>query len=359
VNYANRYGLLDRMLHRLAFATRLPQAAVADLEERVFRSSLEPVAPSAPVLITALPRGGTTILLEVLASTPTFASHTYRDMPFILCPMMWDKISRGFRRDEAPRPRAHDDGIQISPDSPEAFEEVIWMRFWPEQYRRHAIAPWTSCDRDEFVEFFSAHMRKIVALRRREKPTASRYVSKNNLNVARIPAIWDRFPSAIVVVPFREPLQHAASLLRQHRRFAELHAKDPFSKRYMAGIGHFDFGMNLKPVNFDGWLDRAEARDPFSIQFWLEYWLATYRHVLREKKIRPRLALVRGEAMRSENDTSRLAEAIELEDPGELRSRQGVMKHDSFHQVDASALSGETLKNARGVFEELSALSVL
>ncbi len=32
-----------------------------------------------------------------------------------------------------------------------------------------------------------------------------------------------------------------------------MHARDPFARRYMEAIGHYDFGANLRPIDFDGW----------------------------------------------------------------------------------------------------------
>ncbi|MEG7756646.1 hypothetical protein U2103_15325, partial [Listeria monocytogenes] len=78
----------------------------------------------------------------------------------------------------------------------------------------------------EFKPFLANHMRKIVALRRPH--SNARYASKNNLNIARIGGLAGAFPDADIVVPFRAPLQHAASLLHQHRNFLDLHARDAF-----------------------------------------------------------------------------------------------------------------------------------
>ena len=40
--------------------------------------------------------------------------------------------------------RAHGDGVEVGLDSPEAFEEMLWMAFWPEHYRENAILPWST-----------------------------------------------------------------------------------------------------------------------------------------------------------------------------------------------------------------------
>jgi hypothetical protein len=353
------YGRLERLLHRVAFATTTAQCGLADLEERLFRRELAAIEPGPPAFITALPRAGTTILLELLAGAPPFASHTYRDMPFVLSPMLWSRLSRPFQRTSAPRERAHEDGIRITQDSPEAFEEVLWRRFWPSHYRADRIEPWSRCDEPAFVAFVRAHMRKIIALRARGRPGTRRYVSKNNLNVARIPALFAAFPDAVVLLPFREPLQHAWSLCRQHRRFGALHADDAFTRRYMADIGHYDFGANLRPVDFGGWLDRATARDAQQVAFWLEYWLATYRHVLRHAG-RPGLHLLRFESL-GHADLAPLAAALGLQDAqaDDLRRRSAMLAGPPTRDVDASGVPPALLADAREVYAALATRALL
>ena len=41
----------------------------------------------------------------------------------------------------------------------------------------------------------------------------TRYLSKNNNNILRLPALARAFPQALILIPFRDPLTHAASLL--------------------------------------------------------------------------------------------------------------------------------------------------
>ena len=275
MSFENRYSAVDRMLHRLSFASAPIQLAVADMEDRVFAADLEPIKIDRPVFVTALPRAGTTVLLEVIESLPEFVSHTYRHMPFVLCPMFWSKFSSQFRQSGEAQERAHQDGVLITTESPEAFEEIIWKAFWKRNYEKDRIRPWVDGDAD-FFEFLRNHMRKIIALADLPSTSGLRYLSKNNLNIARVDLIQSNFPDATIIVPFREPMQHAASLLRQHKNFLEIHRNDRFARQYMAGIGHFDFGENLRPVDFNNWLDRRTSGQATTIQFWLEYWLETY-----------------------------------------------------------------------------------
>jgi len=278
-----RYSRLDRALHDVAFAGSWMQLALADVEDSVFSRSLAEVSIQKPVFITSLPRAGTTLLLELMASVPAFASHSYRLMPFVLCPLLWDHLSKPFRRETSLHERAHGDGIKIGFDSPEAFEEVVWLAFWKRKYSAGHIEVWQSTDRDdEFERFLRQHMRKIVRIRRDAVGGSPllRYCSKNNANVARLSLLPELFPDCRIVIPFRNPRDHVGSLVRQHRRFTEIHAQDRFAFRYMRWLGHFEFGELLRPIDFDGWT--ADVAAEFgAADYWLSYWVAAYEAVLR------------------------------------------------------------------------------
>lgn len=358
MSFKNRYGLLDRLVHRIAFATTWAQRGTADLEQHMFKKEIAARELGPPVLITGLPRAGTTILLEMLAQLDTFAAHTYRDMPFVLCPMLWDRISKPFQRNAAPQERAHGDGMQLSLDSPEAFEEMLWKRFFTSHYRHACIEPWVHCNDEEFVEFFDNHMRKIVALRARKKPTANRYVSKNNLNIARIPAIWTAVPEAIVLAPFREPLQHAASLLRQHQRFLAMHQEDAFARRYMAGIGHYDFGSNLKPINFDNWFANRSVDEATRIGFWIDYWIAAYRHLLANAGDE-RLHLICFESLGEAPDLSALATQLQLPHASALQEAAKALKAAKPHPVVTDDIEPARLREAQQLYAQLRGLALI
>ena len=288
VRLQDRYSGLDRFLHWLAFGAIGLQKALGDVEDRLYAGRLRAVEIRRPVFVTALPRAGTTLLLEMLASLDGFAAHTYRNMPFVLLPLLWRALWSRFHVPGAVVERAHGDGVAVGPDSPEAFEEVVWRAFWPEKYLDDRVVTWTAADRDaagDFEAFFRSHVAKIIALQGFREPAGPpreivRYLSKNNANVSRIPKLVGLFPDAVVLVPFRNPLDQAASLLRQHLRFRQVHAAEPFTRRYMADLGHLEFGANLRPVDFDGWLRHGDLERAHTADFWLRYWRAAYGHVL-------------------------------------------------------------------------------
>lgn len=349
--FGNNYSALDRLLHRLAFATPRLQRDFAESEDRAFLAgNASALASERPVFITALPRAGTTLLLNILAPRPEFAAHTYRDMPFLLMPLQWDRFSAGFRKPDQLRERAHGDGVMVSADSPEAFEEMLWMAFWPGHYRADRIMPWEAGEADaEFTPFLRTHMRKIAALRRPGQ-AGTRYISKNNVNMARLAWLQRAFPGATVVVPYRDPFQHAASLLRQHRNFLAMHAEDPFSRRYMAGVGHHDFGANLKPIDFGGWMTGAAQRDPLRLDFWLAYWVAAYEALLAAPRDR---VLIVGYERLCEGPAEQLAAlhgalgiAMDPSVAADIRPLSAV-------PIDTGGIDGQLIDRARDVHRRL------
>ena len=280
-NTTASYSGMDRLLHRLAFARFPLQLALADMEDRLFAADLAESRPERPVFIAGLPRAGTTHLLNILAASEQLATNSYRDMPFVLAPLIWDRFSRAFRKTAALRERPHGDGMAVGYDSPEAFEETVWLAFWREKYSEDSISLWTAEDRDlEFESFFARHMNKVVALRSREGARQTRadrrYLSKNNSNIARLRLLPEIFPDCRILVPFRDPLSHVQSLHRQHSRFQKIHADDPFARRYMASLGHFEFGADLKPISFDKLPGDKLPGSPDRPIFWLSYWIAVH-----------------------------------------------------------------------------------
>ncbi len=275
MDFKHDYSFIDRTLHRVAFATWPIQAAMADMEQQAFKARLKDVAIDRPVFVAGLPRAGTTLVLEMIEATQEFASYQYQDMPFLLLPMMWRGASKSGRKESAPKERAHGDGMTITTESPEAFEEVVWRTFRPKNYLKDRIKPWGKRVDEEFDDFFRAQMQKIITIRRDERPTVSRYLSKNNGNIARLGSIHRMFPEAVILVPYRDPIGQALSLLTQHTQFLELHSKDDFTRQYMEAIGHYDLGANLKPIDFNGWM--GDRRPAFNdLEDWVRYWCAAY-----------------------------------------------------------------------------------
>jgi hypothetical protein len=287
MSYSSSYNLVERGLHYLAFSSPIIQKVLADIENDLFKRELEAVESSNEVFITGLPRAGTTLMLELLYATSEFRTYTYRDMPFILSPLLWNRLSGMFRKAGKKQERAHGDGVEISFDSPEAFDEVVWLTYMGDKIvRRNTLSPVSADDiTDECETEIRNSVRKVLALGQHAGHDFNelRYLSKNNANISRIDALRRLFPSSTVLVVFRHPLAHVSSLVAQHEGFLDKHRDDVFSKRYMKWIGHYEFGENFKPINFAGGLDAVNTPIQADAAFWLSYWNAAYAWAMKYK----------------------------------------------------------------------------
>jgi hypothetical protein len=353
------YTFLDRLTHRLAFSSPAVQLSAAGVETMLFASEFREVPIREPVFITSLPRAGTTLLLEVLTRESVFASQRYRDMPFVLAPLLWHKVSHGFHRAGMPKTRAHGDGMRVTYDSAEAFEEVVWKACWPERFKGNTIPLWGEGDRSrDFEELFRRHIQKVVALRASVDRQWGRYVSKNNANLTRVKLLRALFEDGVIVVPFRNPVHHAASMHRQHLRFLEIHEREPFTKRYMRDIGHFEFGELHRPLAFPG-LDGLRSRYvETTLDYWVGYWLLAFRHVLG---LADEVVLVSYDQLVREGTAGlrRLGESIGLSQPTSLESAAAILREPTSHDVDLPACDSRQLEEARALHDRLSALSVV
>ncbi len=221
IEFQNNYSQLDKTLHKIAFKSLKIQPTVAEMENDIFAKELKGTDTKSPVFITALPRAGTTLLLELCNNQGEFASHNYRDMPFLLMPMLWNKFSSIFGSgSNNTQERAHGDGMEVGLDSPEAFEEILWKHFFPAHFKEQHINCFPSEQNKRFNVFFRSHIKKIIALRS-QPGERRRYISKNNLNICRLNYLNKSFPESKILIPVREPVQHAGSMLRQHQNYSK------------------------------------------------------------------------------------------------------------------------------------------
>jgi hypothetical protein len=246
----NNYSWLEQKIHQLALSSQFIREATFNIENSAI--SINPKNDNH-VFVAGLARSGTTILLNSLFQSGEFASLSYKDMPFVLAPNLWSKLTFN-KQDNNFIERAHGDGIKVSNESPEAFEEVFWMTFAEKEI--------------ETKEKFKNYIQLV-----NQKYNKKRYLSKNNQNIKRLEFISNTFPDSKILIPFRNPIQHAYSLLFQHQRFIEYSNKDYFISNYMRWIGHREFGPNYIPI----FKKNLYFKDNLNINHWLEQWYLTYQ----------------------------------------------------------------------------------
>ena len=305
MNGGPTYGLLERLLHRLALGSTLAKEVAFDLERLLYLgNAAPPAAGDSPVYVCGLARSGTTILMQTLAQTGHFASATYRSMPFVMAPNLWKRLSGLQRREGRLAERSHGDGLQIDYDSPEAFEEVFWStycRISTDSGTYRATEP-----SSEVLKRFAAYRQLVVlaASAATDSPTRQRYLAKNNNNLLRLPSLCAE-QTATVIVAYREPLATAHSLQRMHLRYQALAQADPFTARYMKWLGHHEFGPWHLPLDIAVTaMDPALAPDV--VDYWLNYWIAIHKHLLRKAHLP--LLLVNHDTLRA--DPQRVISAL-------------------------------------------------
>lgn len=319
-------------------------SAVGNAETRFFADELAPIKIDRPIYITGLARGGTTILLEALAQVPGVATHRYSDFPLILAPLLWDRLHARIPSAQfAPTERAHGDGIMVTPDSPEAMEEVVWMALFD---RLHADGQNQVLDVDaanpKFDRFYRDHIRKMLLVRQ-----GTRYVAKGNYNVTRLNYLLRLFPDARFVVPVRSPENHIASLIKQHALFTTHGTDNPRARRHLRRVGHFEFGPDRTPINTGNdtavrdiealWTSGEEVRG------WALYWRSIYDFVLAlleaDPALRSATLLVRFEDLcASPAETfGRISAHCELDDPnGALGAFAAGIRAPTYYRPDFS-----------------------
>lgn len=259
------YSALDKVLHHLALGSTMRAEMIHDVEKGMFLKSA-PKDDGRHVFVCGLARAGTTILMREIHGSGIFGSLTYADMPFILAPNLWHKISsRGSEAGEK-KERAHGDGIAVDTHSPEALDEVYWRTFAGKDYiRKDRLIPHKP-DKDQVAGY--RDLIRLVLLRTGK----TRYLSKNNNMILRLPTLAKAMPEALFLVPVRDPVSHAMSLLSQHRRFAEA---DRFTQSYMQWLGHHEFGATHRPFMWAN--ETVITGSPDTPDYWLARWIAAHR----------------------------------------------------------------------------------
>jgi hypothetical protein len=261
------------------------------VESAVLRDEIEATPIHQPIYITGVPRSGTTVLTELIASHPQVTSHRYSDFPNVHTPYWRNWLADRSRRPPArPVERAHRDRIRVTTESPEAVEEVLWREFFP-RLRNRSGDQWLDADtrNPAFERFYRDHIRKLLLVR-----SCSRYLAKGNYNLTRMGYLHSLFPDARFIVPIRNPIDQVASLIKQDRLFRRLADEDPRVPGQLHRSGHDEFGPGRRSVLLDG-DDRTRQIDKLwdegrDVEAWAWYWTTLYQHLLDRIENDPGLA---------------------------------------------------------------------
>lgn len=344
------YSFPDRLLHRLALNCALIAEVGFDLDQATVQTDPGRIVHQRHVFVSGLARAGTTVLMRRFHATGRYRSLTYRDMPFVLAPNLWRRLSLISRRDIKSTERAHGDEVLVDSDSPESFDEVFWRIFAGHEYiANNWLEP--HAPHEDLVKKYVRYVNAILSV---PDSRMGRYLSKNNNNILRLGAIPQAFPKALILIPFREPLQHASSLLRQHRRFLEMQTQRQFTLAYMTWLGHHEFGLGHRPFRFEGAAPSTYPAD--TLDYWLHLWCEAYSWLERSN---PKAALFvcyedlcsRPETWRRLAELADISAADDCGNPFKLSERPVTASFDGRLADRATAIYTHLVAHAR---DELS-----
>ncbi|MDH5502060.1 MAG: sulfotransferase [Gammaproteobacteria bacterium] len=328
--------------------------ALGKLETSLLASELSGRAIAKPIFVSGVARSGSTILTEIIGQHPAVACHHYSDFPMTWTPYWWNSLRRRLPLPEqAPVERAHQDRLMITADSPEAIEEVLWMHFLPGAHkpdRSHVISGDDS--QPQFEKFYRDHIRKLLAVRRRQ-----RYLAKNNYNLTRLEYLLKLFPDARFVVPIRDPVQQVASLVKQHRLFSQQDAEDCRVSRQLNLSGHYEFGPLRCPIMVNEHRPTHYSENVDDITWYASQWADLYGH-LHERMIENRplaeaCLVVPYEDICSETEDSlaRVFVHVDLDDAESktiIATRAATISAPDYYQPGFTAPQLELIRNLTG-----------
>ncbi len=263
------YSELSQLLHRMALDNyRISEKLFKYEIKKIKRKKLE--RRNDFIIISGLARAGTTSLMNDLAKINSFVSLNYANMPFLMSPKLWSKIYKP--KTKHVKERSHKDGILIGLDSNEAFEEYFFKVKANDSYINDTHLSEYNITEEDYNDYLD--YQSII-----KSDKQKIYLAKNNNFVLRYKSVRDYNDDFVMVILYRDPLTHAASLLEKHLNYSILQNEDPFVLEYMNWLGHHEFGMIQKPFVFNDSKYFVNA-DKNSIDFWLKSWINYYSYVL-------------------------------------------------------------------------------
>ena len=300
--------------------------ALGNFETGRLRRKLPQV--TAPIYITGLARAGTTMLTEALALHPDVATHRYRDFPCLFTPYLWNRFLASFdwiAGNARPRERAHGDGILVTSKSPEAMEEMLWMAFFRhlhDESRPNLLDAETT--NPAFERFYREHLQKMLLLRKR-----TRYASKANYNLTRIPYLLKQFPDARFILALRDPATHVWSLHRKHQLFVDRQRQNPATLAHMDRSGHYEFGLHRRLIHTGDDAAMADILACFArgedLRGWAKYWTMIHRFIADKCMPLPQVCTVGQSGIRQqpERELRRLLDHCGLPAPDAFVQKAG------------------------------------
>lgn len=333
---ASNYSELSILLHRLVLNN--PDLGQILMKREIKKRQKRGIKHREDFLIVSgLARAGTTSFMNHLAALPEFSSLSYANMPFLLSPNTWARFYKPKKTQE--QERSHKDGIKIGLKSYEALEEY----FFKSQARSAYIKELCLKEYRLSAKEAQSYLDYQSLVRESE---AGIYLAKNNNFLLRYQSLREQNSAFRMVLLFREPLAHAASLLEKHLQYVELQKHDPFVLEYMNWLGHHEFGLGQKAFAFEG--QQIPNGNPKDLDYWLAIWLNYYRRALEIEDDRIQFVAY-DQFCKAPNEV--LSKAIK---PFGLQAGFELSPFSNSRQIEAPSESA-LLEEARALYQKLLA----
>ena len=285
------------------------------------------------IIISGLARAGTTSLLNKLATHRNLKSFHYGNMPLLLAPNLWKRFYN-------PEPgelkeRSHKDGIMVNNVSYEALEEYFFKVKSSDSFiTEHSLQEY-----EVSAEDYQAYLEYQLLIRPNSE---DRYLAKNNNFLIRYESLRRLNSEFKMVLMFREPLSHAASLLDKHIQYSESQTNEVFELEYMNWLGHHEFGLGHKVFEFKDFKKFVPTeKDQFSLDYWLQVWINYYTKVLSITHRNVLFVCYENYCSEPELNMSRIFKFLNLESSQETYSKFTPKRKVDYHFTDELAVSAK------------------
>lgn len=263
------YSELSQLLHHLALDNyNISNKLFKRETKKSLKKSLKP--RNDFVIISGLARAGTTSLMNYLSQIDNFVSLSYANMPFLMSPNTWRKVYKP--KSKNLKERSHKDGIMIGYNSNEALEEYFFKVKANDSYIHKSYLSEYEISESDYYDYLDYQC--II-----KQDNQKIYLAKNNNFILRYNSIRSFNNDFIMVILYRDPIAHTASLKEKHKYYTNLQESDPFVLDYMNWLAHHEFGMNQKPFVFKN-APLNIQEDISSMDYWLKIWINYYENAL-------------------------------------------------------------------------------
>lgn len=265
------YSFIEKSIHKIILDYDFVGEFLHEIENLFFKKHTDNLKLKNHIFISGLARSGSTLILNLIYQLNNHSSFTYKDMPFIIAPNIWARFFKNSNKNTKLKKRAHNDYIKININSPESFDEIFWKLILKKKYVTKEYLIPTKITIDDLYKY--NNLINLICF----KNNKQQYLAKNNNLILRLELLLNFFQNSKFILPYRNPLDHAMSLKKQHLLFLKLNYKNKFSKNYMEWLGHYEFGINHKQFKF---INHNNEIDINNDDYWIKIWLNYYKYLL-------------------------------------------------------------------------------